>query len=150
MAADACVFCAIAAGSRSAHLVLTTSTTLAFMDQYRQPAIPAHVLVIPRAHVANIYGVSDALGADLFAAHARVARAVKRAFAPPGVATWSSNEPGAGQEVMHFHLHVFPGKPRVRPPLARLRFRLFGRPLPSDDTLAASAARIRAALDGAG
>ena len=145
-----CVFCEIVAGTRRAHVVLETPTVLAFMDQYRQGTTPAHVLVIPRAHVENIYGVNDALGADLFAAHARVARGVKRAFAPPGITTWSSNEAGAGQEVMHFHLHVFPGKARVGLLLADLRGRLFGRGLVTDEALASAAARIRAALDEPG
>lgn len=91
-----CPFCEIVATTRPAHVVLATPTVVAFMDQYRQPADPCHVLVIPREHVENIYGVSDAVGADLFSAHARVARAVKRAFAPDGITTWSSNGPGAG------------------------------------------------------
>lgn len=105
---DVCVFCAIVAGTRSAHLVHQSPAVIAFLDQFRQPADTAHVLVIPRAHVENIYGVNERLGSDLFAAHVLVARAIKRAFNPDGITTWSSNERGANQEVPHFHLHVYP------------------------------------------
>src|SRR5947209_1800847 len=106
--AEACVFCEIVDKTRAAHVVLETPATLSFLDQYRQPADAAHVLVIPRVHVENIHGIDNALGADLFAAHALMARAIKRAFGPDGISTWSSNERGANQEVPHFHLHVYP------------------------------------------
>lgn len=118
------------------------------MDQFRQPADPCHVLVIPREHVENIYGVDDALGADLFSAHARIARAVKGAFAPDGITTWSSNGPGAGQEVMHFHLHVFPRRRGVR--LEDAVVRQDPEVPVGDDVLASAAAKIRSELTGPG
>ena len=104
---DECVFCGIVAGDRPAHLVHGTPSVVAFMDQFRQPSDVAHVLVIPRAHVENIYGIDDALGAELFSVHALIARAVKRAFATDGITTWSSNEPGA-----NLHVDVTPRGPR--------------------------------------
>lgn len=42
--------------------------------------------------------------AELFAAHARVGRAVKKAFGPDAITIWSSNEPAGAQELMHFHV----------------------------------------------
>lgn len=139
---DACVFCEIVAARRAAHIVHETVGTIAFLDQFRQPTDAAHVLVIPRAHVENIYGVSDTLGAELFAAHALLARAVKAAFAPDGITTWSSNERGADQEVPHFHLHVYPRRVGVPFPPA------IQKPEPHipDGVLGASASRIRRAL----
>lgn len=136
------MFCEIVAGRRSAHVVYETGAAVAFLDQFRQPADPGHVLVIPKAHVENIYGIDDALGAELFAAHALVARAVKRVFDPDGISTWSSNERGANQEVPHFHLHVYPRRigatfpVKIEPPESPV----------ADDVLASSADRIRRAL----
>jgi histidine triad (HIT) family protein len=139
---EACVFCEIVEGRRAAHVVHRTADTIAFLDQFRQPADPAHVLVIPRTHVENIYGVGDALGAELFAAHALVARAVKSAFAPDGVTTWSSNERGANQEVPHFHLHVYPRRVGVPfPPVIQRP----EEPVP-DEVLGTSAERVRRAI----
>jgi histidine triad (HIT) family protein len=140
--ADACVFCEIVAGERPAHFVHEADSVVAFMDQFRQPADVAHVLVIPRAHVENIYGIDYSLGADLFSAHVLVARAIKSAFAPDGIRTWSSNERGANQEVPHFHLHVYPRRvgvpfpPTVRQPEAPV----------TDETLGPNAERLRRAL----
>ena len=143
-ASDACIFCEIVGGSRPAHVIERTPTVIAFLDGLRQPVDPAHVLVIPRAHIENIYGIDDALGADLFATHARLARAVKRAFAPDGITTWSSNEPAGGQEVPHFHLHVFPRRAGV-PLASAVRREDPEVPVP-DAILASSAERLRAVL----
>ena len=137
-----CLFCETVAGRRSAHVVYETGEVLAFLDLFRQPADPAHVLVIPRAHVENIYGIDYALGGELFAAHAIMARAVKRAFAPDGITTWSSNERGANQEVPHFHLHVYPRRSGVPFPQAIQRSEA---PV-AEDVLGPSAERIRRAV----
>ncbi|HJW48701.1 MAG TPA: HIT family protein [Candidatus Limnocylindria bacterium] len=137
------MFCEIVAAKRAAHIVHETVGTIAFLDQFRQPTDAAHVLVIPRTHVENIYGVSDPLGAELFAAHALVARAIKAAFAPDGITTWSSNERGADQEVPHFHLHVYPRRVGVPFPPAIQK----PEPPVSDEVLGASAERIRRAID---
>lgn len=140
----ACPFCEIATGKRRGHLVFETPTVVAFMDGYRQPIDPGHVLVIPREHIENIYGIDDALGGELFTAHARIARAVKRAFSPDGITTWSSNEPAGGQEVMHFHLHVFPRRRGIKLEEA---VTLQQPEVPADGAVLESAAeRIRAEL----
>lgn len=139
-----CVFCEIVAGARAAHIVGETSRVVAFMDQFRQPRDPGHVLVIPREHIENIYGVDDALGGELFAVQSRIARAIRSAFEPDGLSTWSSNGPGANQEVPHFHLHVYPRRLGVPfpPPITQPEQAV------PDATLAPAAARIRDALRG--
>ena len=101
------------------------------------------MLVIPRAHIENIYGVDDALGGQLFVAHALLARAIKRAFGPDGITTWSSNERGANQEVPHFHLHVYPRRVGVPFPPGIQR----PEPPVPDAVLGPSAERIRRALE---
>ena len=101
-----CVFCAIAAGEAPASVVWEDDLAVAFMD-LRQPN-PGHVLVVPRAHIANILGLDDRTGAALMAGTTRVARAVSRAFAPDGLNVWQSTGEAAGQEVFHLHLHVMP------------------------------------------
>ena len=140
---DGCAFCEIVAGTRAAHVVYEDARVVAFMDGYRQPRDAAHVLVIPKAHIENLYGIGDELGAALFAAHARVARAVKREFAPDGITTWASNEPAAGQEVMQYHVHVFPRRTGVA--LTADVPKDLTTPL-GDDLLGPNAERIRKAL----
>lgn len=101
-----CVFCKIVARSIPATLVHEDAETLAFMDIGQ--VNPGHVLVACKAHVENVYGLSDAQAAAVFRAAAKVARAVRAAFDPPGLSIYQANGKPAGQTVFHFHLHVLP------------------------------------------
>jgi histidine triad (HIT) family protein len=101
------VFCRIVAGDEPASVVLDAGRVLAFMDlrQFH----PGHVLVVPKEHVADIYGLDDpALAGDLLSIVAIVAQAVRDVIGPEGMNIWQSNGEAAGQEVLHLHFHVLP------------------------------------------
>jgi len=101
-----CVFCKIVARQIPATVVREDADTLAFMDIGQ--VNPGHVLVACKAHVENIYGLQDAQAAAVFQAVAKVARAIRAAFDPPGLSVYQANGTPAGQTVFHFHLHVLP------------------------------------------
>jgi len=101
-----CVFCKIVARQIPATVVHEDADTLAFMDIGQ--VNPGHVLVACKAHVENIYGLQDAQAAAVFRAAAKVARAIRAAFDPPGLSIYQANGKPAGQTVFHFHLHVLP------------------------------------------
>ena len=101
-----CVFCKIVARRIPATIVHEDADTLAFMDIGQ--VNPGHVLVACKAHVENIFGLSEAQAATVFRAAAKVARAVRAAFDPPGLSVYQANGKPAGQTVFHFHLHVLP------------------------------------------
>lgn len=101
-----CVFCKIVARQIPATVVHEDADTLAFMDIGQ--VNPGHVLVACKAHVENVYGLQDAQAAAVFRAAAKVARAVRAAFDPPGLSIYQANGKPAGQTVFHFHLHVLP------------------------------------------
>ncbi|MGF1641436.1 MAG: HIT family protein [Rhodospirillales bacterium] len=101
-----CIFCRIVGGAVPSIRVFEDDRTLAFMDI--NPANPGHVLVIPKAHAADIYAIDEpSLTATVVAAR-RVARAVRAALAPDGINIVQANGPGAAQSVAHFHWHVLP------------------------------------------
>jgi histidine triad (HIT) family protein len=102
---SACLFCEIAAGRQPASRVYEDDEVLAFMD-LRQPN-PGHVLVIPRAHRPDVFALEEELACHLFRVSARIARAVQAAYHPDGLNLWQSNGEAAGQEIFHFHIHVF-------------------------------------------
>jgi histidine triad (HIT) family protein len=87
-------------------VVFEDAATLAFMDLGQ--VNPGHVLVACKAHADDIYGLDDAQAAAVFRSAARVARAVRDAFGPPGLSIYQANGKPAGQTVFHFHLHVLP------------------------------------------
>lgn len=105
MTAD-CVFCKLVAKEIPASIVYEDETTLAFMDLGQ--VNPGHVLVACKAHADNIYALDEAQAAAVFRTAARVARAVRAAFDPPGLSIYQANGTPAGQTVFHFHLHVLP------------------------------------------
>jgi histidine triad (HIT) family protein len=69
---------------------------------------PGGVIVVPNEHVENLYGVDRELAGDIHETARRIALAMRTAYECEGTSTRQHNEPGAMQEVWHYHLHVFP------------------------------------------
>jgi histidine triad (HIT) family protein len=132
------VFARILRGEIPAHKVHEDAHTLAFMDV--MPQADGHVLVIPKAAAENIFELPpEALAATILTTQ-RVARAVQRAFAAPGILIAQLNGSAAGQSVFHLHFHVVPRH-------AGLDLRFHARDMADPKILAEHAARVRAALD---
>jgi len=101
-----CPFCEIVSGRLEASVVAQTARALAFLD-LRQPGL-GHVLVVPKAHVEDIFAIEPGLAGEVMQLGVRVAHALREAFHLPGLNLWQSNGAAGGQEVPHFHLHVLP------------------------------------------
>ncbi|MGH8746678.1 MAG: HIT family protein, partial [Burkholderiales bacterium] len=97
-----CVFCRIVAGQIPATLVHEDALTLAFMDIGQ--VNPGHTLVTLKAHAGSIYALSDDQAAAVGRASARLARAIREAFAPQGLYVYQANGAPAGQTVFHYHV----------------------------------------------
>ena len=133
-----CVFCSIAAGEVTAHLVAEDDDTLAFLD-YR-PVFPGHVLLVPRAHHETLADLPPALLPALFGAAQRLSLAVERGMDAHGTFVAMNNR--VSQSVPHLHVHVVPR--RFKDGLRGFfwpRQRYAG-----DDEMVDVAARIRAAF----
>lgn len=137
---DECIFCRIARGEARASVVARSSRAMAFMDI--APVAAGHVLIIPTAHVADIYELSDEDAVAVMQMAVRVARALWAVFAPAGLNLISSNGRAAGQDVFHFHLHLVP-----RVPGDGIRFRWPHSDRPDRDELDALAREIRSHLE---
>jgi histidine triad (HIT) family protein len=104
---DDCAFCAIARGDDdSVEIVCSDAHWIAFFPL--NPATPGHTLVIPRQHVADLWGVDEQLGAELMTAVVRVGRAIETALTPEGMNLITSAGATAEQTVFHLHLHIVP------------------------------------------
>jgi histidine triad (HIT) family protein len=102
--ADACLFCAIAAGEIPADVVLDTPLIVAFLDH--RPLFPGHTLVVPRAHFATLRDLDDVTRDELFAQVQRVAAAVQDATSSAGSFVAMNNV--VSQSVPHVHVHAVP------------------------------------------
>jgi histidine triad (HIT) family protein len=101
-----CLFCKIAAGEIPATRVREDERTIAFMDI--NPATRGHALVVPRAHSADLFEVSDHDLERAMLAARRLARKIRAALQPDGFNLLNACGAAAWQTIFHFHLHVIP------------------------------------------
>ena len=110
-----CLFCAIASGDIPADVVYSDDAVVAFRDI--NPQAPVHVLVIPRAHHANVAEIAaadPALAGLLLAAAGEVA--AQQGIVDSGYRIVLNTGEGAGQSVFHVHAHVMGGRDLTWPP----------------------------------
>ena len=115
MTASDCLFCKIVNGEIPADIIHKSATTIAFRDI--NPQAPAHVLVIPRKHIATINDLTDPdreIVGDMYLAAKEIARA--EGVADDGYRAVMNCNAGAGQTVYHIHLHVLGGRALGWPP----------------------------------
>jgi histidine triad (HIT) family protein len=114
-----CLFCRIVSGAIPADVVATNAAAVAFRDI--NPVAPTHVLVIPRAHYANLVEVGEAAPETVTA----MLRLAGEVAAAEGVAGDGDGEgyrlvantgPAAHQTVFHAHLHLLGGRSMGWPP----------------------------------
>lgn len=104
--ANDCLFCGIVAGEVPAQIVDSDDHTIAFMDI--NPATRGHALVVPRAHAADLFEISDDDLERTILAARRLARKLDETLEPDGFNLLNSCRPAAWQAVFHFHVHVIP------------------------------------------
>ena len=102
-----CVFCKIVQGNLAASRVAETDDVLAFMST--NPITPGHMLVIPKAHLAELADLSDKIASEMFVIARSLAQALRQSrIRSDGVNLFYADGEAASQEVFHAHLHVFP------------------------------------------
>lgn len=108
-----CPFCRLQHGVQddrnlASDVVAVTDLAFARIAPKWWPANPGGVLVIPRAHVENIYDLPAADGHAVWDLVQQVAVAMRASFGCEGVSIRQHNEPAGDQDVWHLHVHVFP------------------------------------------
>lgn len=103
-----CVFCAIAAGEIPSFKVYEDELVYAFLDI--NPMSFGHVLVIPKAHSADLVSTDDAVLADVIVRVKKIARHVVEKLGCDGFNLLQNNGAAAGQTVRHLHFHIIPRK----------------------------------------
>ena len=107
MALPSCVFCQIVRGNAESSMVYADDTVVAFMDI--QPVNDGHILVVPRAHAAQLAELDEETGAQMFRVAMRLSEAMRQSGVRcEGVNLFLADGEAAGQEVFHVHLHLIP------------------------------------------
>lgn len=112
--------------------------TLAFMDV--MPQAEGHTLVIPKFPAVDLLDLDPEFAAAMAQTVQRIAAAVKKAFAAPGILVAQLNGAPAGQTVFHIHTHVIPRSQGID-------LKLHARQMADFEELKKHAERIKAALD---
>ncbi|WP_221934844.1 HIT family protein [Georgenia yuyongxinii] len=134
----ACAFCRIVTGETTAHVVLQTEHTVAFLDI--RPVFKGHTLLIPRRHIATLPDLPPDLAVPFLTSTQALAAAMPAALGAQGSFVAVNNV--VSQSVPHLHAHVVP-----RTKGDGLRGFFWPRTKYADDAEAAGyAARLRSAL----
>ena len=132
------IFARIVRGEIPCHKVYEDADSLAFMDI--MPQAEGHTLVIPKDAGEDIHSTPPESLAAAVRTTQKVARAVQKVFAPPGIMIAQLNGAAAGQSVFHLHFHVIPR-------YAGKDLGIHAARQADAAMLAEHAARLRAALD---
>ncbi len=103
-----CIFCKIAAGEIPAKKAYEDESVIAFDDL--NPAAKVHILVIPKAHIANVMEITpenSAVVAHIFEVISRLAKDLQL---ENGFRVVSNCNAYAGQSVFHLHFHLLGGE----------------------------------------
>jgi len=99
---EPCPFCDL-----SERVVLgETKHAIAIQDAF--PVSRGHSLVIPRRHVADLFGLPEHELAEVFALARRIRNNLQSQFSPTGFNIGVNIGQDAGQTVMHAHVHIIP------------------------------------------
>jgi histidine triad (HIT) family protein len=110
-----CIFCRIVAGELPSDEVASTERTYAFRDI--KPALPVHVLVVPREHIVSADTVTAEHG-DVLAEMMDTAQKVARQeeLSERGYRLVFNVGEDAQNSVAHLHMHLIGGRPMGWPP----------------------------------
>ena len=103
-----CLFCKIIAGTIPSTKVYEDELCYAFRDI--APQAPTHILVVPKAHIESVNGITaenSAVVAHIFQVIPAIARAEGLESGYRVVSNCGSD---AGQTVFHLHFHILGGK----------------------------------------
>lgn len=104
-----CIFCKIANKEISSEEFIYENDN--FFSIYDiNPALPGHALVISKKHYETILDVPATLGVELMDAIKNTSLKIIEKFQGEGMNVLVNVKKIAGQEVMHFHLHLVPRK----------------------------------------
>ncbi len=103
-----CLFCKIIAGEIPSSKVYEDEFAYAFKDI--NPQAPAHILIVPKAHIPSVDGITaenSALVAKIFEAIPKIAA---EAGLKNGYRVISNCGDDACQSVKHLHFHILGGR----------------------------------------
>ena len=101
-----CIFCKIINKDIPSRFVYEDSDVIAILD-ISQVTL-GHTLVIPKKHISDFAACDDETQTKLSIVAKKIANAMLKLDGCVGVNILSNCKEGAGQTVMHYHIHLIP------------------------------------------
>lgn len=101
-----CLFCKICAGEIPSQKVYEDECAYAFRDI--NPQAPVHILVVPKAHLANVLECDAQLAGRLMETAGKIAQS--EGLAESGFRLVTNCGGDGCQSVNHFHIHILGGR----------------------------------------
>lgn len=106
MVKEDCIFCKISNKKIEVDPIYEDDDVIAIFDAY--PANDGHILVMPKKHIENIYGMDEDISKKIFATVVKLAKKLEKELSLSGLNIVQNNGELAGQTVKHFHIHLIP------------------------------------------
>lgn len=101
-----CIFCKIANGEIPAATIYEDDDFRVILDL--GPASKGHCLILPKAHYADLYELSDEMAQKVMVLAKKIGTQLKEKLHCAGLNVVQNNGITAGQTVFHYHLHLIP------------------------------------------
>lgn len=101
-----CIFCKIAKGEIDSAKIYEDEDVFVFLDI--KPFTEGHCLVISKQHFENIFDIDEIILQKTIVVAKKISKKIKDTLHADGIRLSQSNGKIAGQEIMHFHLHIIP------------------------------------------
>jgi histidine triad (HIT) family protein len=111
-----CIFCKIVDGTIPVKRVFEDDQAIAFHDIH--PQAPAHILIVPRKHIASLAAVGSSTEEMALLGHllGTVNRIAQMENLPDGYRVVINTGSDGGQTVDHLHVHLLGGRAMHWPP----------------------------------
>ena len=106
MMKEDCIFCKIANGQIPSKTLYEDENFRVILDL--GPATEGHALILPKAHAANLFELSEEQAAKVLLVAQKMAVRMKEKLGCDGLNLVQNNGEAAGQTVSHFHIHLIP------------------------------------------
>lgn len=101
-----CLFCKIIKGEVDSAKVYEDQEVFVFLDIH--PVTNGHCLIIPKQHFENVFDISEDALQKVAVVAKKISEKIKNILQADGIRLSQSNGRAAGQDIMHFHLHIIP------------------------------------------
>jgi histidine triad (HIT) family protein len=102
-----CIFCQMLKGESPISLVYEDDKIAVFPTI--EPVNPGHLIIIPKVHAPSLNDLDEETVGYIMKMAAKVAQAIRKStFTCEGINIFVADGEAAGQDVFHFHLHVYP------------------------------------------